>query len=231
MPEELELKAVVPDPDVAPRPSSTAAGAVARFRGRMSDRRYDRAGELAARDEVLRVRSYQLSDGRSRDDPRLEGPDPALARWATSDARRSRSPVGRRSRTSCSPRSDTPSSTRWIGTSRSTSRRRGRAARGVSRHGSSGRGRGNARRHRARHPQHRHSPRRLHGRLAGRFRPSVRGARRAAPRRSPARDHGTPSDTLWVVPELGPSLGRLVDPPASRRAGCTSPSTTFGSRS
>ena len=57
MPDELELKAVLSDPD-ALRARLIAAGAVERFRGRMSDRRYDRAGELAARDEVLRVRSY-----------------------------------------------------------------------------------------------------------------------------------------------------------------------------
>jgi adenylate cyclase class IV len=35
------------------------------FRGRMTDRRYDRGGELTARDEVLRVRSYHHSDGRT----------------------------------------------------------------------------------------------------------------------------------------------------------------------
>lgn len=64
MPEELELKAVVPDPDTL-RARLLAAGGAARFRGRMSDRRYDRAGELAARDEVLRVRSLRLADGRT----------------------------------------------------------------------------------------------------------------------------------------------------------------------
>jgi adenylate cyclase class IV len=62
MSQELELKAVLPDPD-ALRARLLAAGAVERFRGRMSDRRYDRGGELAARDEVLRVRSYHHSDG------------------------------------------------------------------------------------------------------------------------------------------------------------------------
>ena len=64
MPDELELKAVIPDPD-ALRARLLAAGAVERFRGRMSDRRYDRpGGELARRDEVLRVRSYHHPDGR-----------------------------------------------------------------------------------------------------------------------------------------------------------------------
>ena len=64
MPDELELKAVIPDPDSL-RAGLSAAGAVERFRGRMSDRRYDRpGGELARRDEVLRVRSYHHPDGR-----------------------------------------------------------------------------------------------------------------------------------------------------------------------
>jgi adenylate cyclase class IV len=64
MPDELELKAVIPDPE-ALRARLVAAGAVERFRGRMSDRRYDRAGELTARAEVLRVRSYHHADGHS----------------------------------------------------------------------------------------------------------------------------------------------------------------------
>jgi adenylate cyclase class IV len=63
MREELEVKAVVPDPD-ALRARLRGAGAVEHFRGRMSDRRYDRAGELALKDEVLRVRSYHEADGR-----------------------------------------------------------------------------------------------------------------------------------------------------------------------
>ncbi len=63
MADELELKAVIPDPD-ALRARLSASGGRVRFRGRMSDRRFDRAGELAARDEVLRVRSYRHADGR-----------------------------------------------------------------------------------------------------------------------------------------------------------------------
>lgn len=59
---ELELKAVVPDPE-AVRARVRAAGAVEAFRGRMSDRRFDRGGELGARDEVLRIRSYRGADG------------------------------------------------------------------------------------------------------------------------------------------------------------------------
>jgi adenylate cyclase class IV len=62
VPDELELKAVTPDP-AALRERLRAAGAEERFRGRMSDRRYDKAGELAGRDEVLRVRSYHYEDG------------------------------------------------------------------------------------------------------------------------------------------------------------------------
>jgi len=59
---ELELKAVVSDPG-AFRERLRVAGAVPRFRGRMTDLRYDRAGELATRDEVLRVRIFHDPDG------------------------------------------------------------------------------------------------------------------------------------------------------------------------
>jgi adenylate cyclase class IV len=59
---ELELKAVVDDPE-ALRARLRAAGAIAGFRGRMTDRRYDRAGELTAKDEVLRIRTYHHHDG------------------------------------------------------------------------------------------------------------------------------------------------------------------------
>jgi len=53
--QELELKAVVPDPADLER-RMTAAGATIIFRGTMEDRRYDRGNELTARDEVLRTR-------------------------------------------------------------------------------------------------------------------------------------------------------------------------------
>src|SRR5918995_5965490 len=59
---ELELKAVVSDPNPV-RARLRAAGAVPRFVGRMTDVRYDRAGELTTRDEVLRVRSFHHPDG------------------------------------------------------------------------------------------------------------------------------------------------------------------------
>jgi adenylate cyclase class IV len=64
MANELELKAVAPDP-AGLRARLVAAGGRMQFRGRMSDRRYDRGGELTARDEVLRVRSYHHADGRT----------------------------------------------------------------------------------------------------------------------------------------------------------------------
>jgi predicted adenylyl cyclase CyaB len=60
--QEHELKAVVPDPDAC-RARLRAAGAVPRFTGRMTDLRYDRAGELTTRDEVLRVRTLHHHDG------------------------------------------------------------------------------------------------------------------------------------------------------------------------
>lgn len=59
---ELELKAVVPDAD-ALRARLRAAGARLVRAGRMRDRRFDRAGELAARDEVLRLRAYEFGGG------------------------------------------------------------------------------------------------------------------------------------------------------------------------
>ncbi|HEY7637113.1 MAG TPA: class IV adenylate cyclase [Gemmatimonadales bacterium] len=62
MARELELKAVVPEP-ARLRQALLAAGAVLRFEGEMSDRRFDRGGELTAKDQVLRVRSYHHPDG------------------------------------------------------------------------------------------------------------------------------------------------------------------------
>lgn len=59
---ELELKAVVPDPG-ALRQALDHAGAVLRFHGLMRDRRLDRGSELAARDQVLRVRLWAGEDG------------------------------------------------------------------------------------------------------------------------------------------------------------------------
>lgn len=60
--EELEVKARVDDP-AALIAALAAAGARLTFRGRMIDRRFDRDGMLAARDEVLRLRVYRPADG------------------------------------------------------------------------------------------------------------------------------------------------------------------------
>lgn len=60
--DELELKAVVPD--LAALRARLAAVAVPGWRGVMRDVRLDRGGELAARDEVLRLRSYGPDDWR-----------------------------------------------------------------------------------------------------------------------------------------------------------------------
>jgi len=62
MPDELELKTIVPDP-AALRERLAAAGARPAFRGLMEDRRYDLDGQLTARDEVLRVRRFLRADG------------------------------------------------------------------------------------------------------------------------------------------------------------------------
>ncbi len=70
---ELELKGVVPDPDRV-RAALLAAGGRISFRGRLEDRRYDRTGELTARDEVLRVRTYLPLDGAPRAELGWKGP-------------------------------------------------------------------------------------------------------------------------------------------------------------
>ena len=59
---ELELKAVVPDA-AAVRRAILGAGATLRWSGLMVDRRFDRGGELTARDEVLRTREYRAAAG------------------------------------------------------------------------------------------------------------------------------------------------------------------------
>ena len=60
--QELELKAVVPDPADLTRRLETA-GASLIFRGTMEDRRYDRGNELTSRDEVLRTRLLTSDSG------------------------------------------------------------------------------------------------------------------------------------------------------------------------
>ncbi len=54
---ELELKAVVEDPE-ALRRALEAAGAVNSYRGMLRDRRYDREGELERQDIILRLRHW-----------------------------------------------------------------------------------------------------------------------------------------------------------------------------
>ncbi len=73
-PRELELKAVVSDP-AALQARLERAGASPGFRGRMTDRRYDLPGSvLLARDQVLRVRTYEGADGRPRAEVAWKGP-------------------------------------------------------------------------------------------------------------------------------------------------------------
>jgi len=60
--DELEVKARVDDPAALER-AIGAAGAALEFRGAMTDRRFDREGALAARDEVVRLREYAPGDG------------------------------------------------------------------------------------------------------------------------------------------------------------------------
>lgn len=60
--DELEVKARVDDADAIER-AIQAAGAAPEFRGAMTDRRFDRAGALAARDEVVRLREYAPDTG------------------------------------------------------------------------------------------------------------------------------------------------------------------------
>jgi adenylate cyclase class IV len=62
--EELELKAIIPDP-LQLRMRLLAVGAEMRFAGTMRDLRFDRAGELAAREEVLRLRTFHRAGQRT----------------------------------------------------------------------------------------------------------------------------------------------------------------------
>ena len=71
---ELELKTVVADPATL-RTRLREAGAVRGFRGFMRDRRFDRDGELDARDEVLRLRLWlPEGDGPHRAVVAFKGP-------------------------------------------------------------------------------------------------------------------------------------------------------------
>ncbi len=72
---ELELKAVVDDPDGLVR-CLGAAGAARTFRGLMRDRRYDHpARDLLSRDQVLRVRTFEPEGaGEARAELTWKGP-------------------------------------------------------------------------------------------------------------------------------------------------------------
>ena len=59
--DELELKALVHDPDALVE-ALLKAGAAPGFSGLMEDRKFDRDGELTSRDEVLRVRLLRPSE-------------------------------------------------------------------------------------------------------------------------------------------------------------------------
>jgi adenylate cyclase class IV len=72
-PVELELKGVVPDPG-ATRAALIYAGATPEFRGMLFDRRFDRGGEFAGRDEVVRLRTYRGVDGSVRSQLGWKGP-------------------------------------------------------------------------------------------------------------------------------------------------------------
>ena len=72
---ELELKAMVPDPDaLRTRLLVYTKGAGPSFRGRLFDRRYDRKGGLAERREVLRLRRYESIDGSQSEEICWKGP-------------------------------------------------------------------------------------------------------------------------------------------------------------
>lgn len=70
---ERELKAVAESPTII-KTRLAAAGARLQFQGQMTDRRYDRDGELAVRDEVLRVRVLRGPDDSVRTQVAWKGP-------------------------------------------------------------------------------------------------------------------------------------------------------------
>jgi adenylate cyclase class IV len=70
---ELELKAVVPDPE-ALRHTLRAAGAREAFCGMLRDRRFDRQGELEGLDHILRLRRWIPREGTERVELGWKGP-------------------------------------------------------------------------------------------------------------------------------------------------------------
>jgi predicted adenylyl cyclase CyaB len=72
---ELELKAVVPDPDALVS-RLRSFGAREEFSGKLVDRRFDYAdGALLARDEVIRVREYRGATGETQTSLEWKGPE------------------------------------------------------------------------------------------------------------------------------------------------------------
>lgn len=71
--DELEVKGLVPDAPALER-ALTRAGAVMEFSGEMVDVRFDRGGDLAGRDEMLRLRVYRPADGPARGELGWKGP-------------------------------------------------------------------------------------------------------------------------------------------------------------
>ncbi len=239
--QELELKAVISDPD-AFRERLRAAGAVPRFSGRMTDRRYDRAGELATRDEVLRVRTFHHPDGveailawkgptmRSPDGYKLREEIELPVSRASADPGRLLAALGYQPVHAIER--DVEVYRLGGATARLETYPRMDVLLEVE---------GDPAAIEQRDRGERHSPERVHRRVADRIRPAIRGAQ--WPGRG-ARDAaggahgrgdgmmpqaGIPRET-WDVPELGPSLGRLVTRrrrPA--RARSAHASTTSGS--
>jgi len=70
---EIEVKAPVADAGVLRR-RLLESGAVAEFQGMMEDRLFDRDGETAARDEVVRVRTWRPAGGPARAQVAWKGP-------------------------------------------------------------------------------------------------------------------------------------------------------------
>ena len=218
---ELELKAVVPDPEQLRRRLRGRARSL-RFRGRMIDRRYDRerrarrARRGAPRPHLPSLRTggvgLRCSPGRVR---------PAARPTGTSCARRSSC------RSATDPRAAAPG-TGLPGGPRH--RPRGRDLRPGRRHVLDWSAipawtcwsRSRASRPRSSVPSPRSGiPRaRVHRRVADGVRAPLRGAHRRHGRaRRRVGRHAAPvttgrgvSQEAWEVPELGPSLGRLTDP-------------------
>ena len=202
----------------------------------MTDRRFDRAGELVARGEVLRVRTLPLRRRSTRVHPGLEGACAPLPDGLQA-ARGGRAPIAPSAGATGSPSRvpRRPSATRWCTPSTVTSRSTTWVAPPCASSAIPTWIR--CSRWRARPPTIERAIRATGiGRdafTADSLAEFVRRfeARSGRPRAAPPVTMASGSDQLWVVPELGPSLGQLVDPPAAPRGALASRSTTSGSPS